>query len=175
MTKYAAEALPAATLDFSGVSFDAAKVEKIAEDTLSYADEHPAFQAEALAKNLELALHEDFTRAVILQGDVLEYFLRRFLAAFPYTPGQPVEKKELDKRLSVAFEEQAVSMHRLIIRRALKGEFVSLGDVTDIVLAKPRNSNFNKVRKRVRNKYFVPMEELWRWEISDVERVNRNG
>lgn len=160
--------------EFESSPFDQRRAAAVAEAAVKYGLSLDAFKEEVLAEDIELAMQEDFSRLVMLFGVVLEYFLKELLKEFPYD-GVQLEEDVQDEWFKIAFDEQTVSMHRLLIRRTLKNTSVSFGEITDIVYPTGRTSDFNKKRARVRDEYRVPMEEMWLWKVDEITAVNKNG
>lgn len=119
-------------------------------------------------------MQQDSSRLVMLVGDVKERFLDLLLYEFPYD-GVRLEREQRDEWFKLAFDEQTVSMHRLLMRRSIEGVPVSLGELTEIVYPQQRTCDFNKKRAEVRDKFLVPMEELWLWDVNAIENIDKNG
>lgn len=160
--------------EFESSIFDQRRASKVAKAAVKYGSELAAFDDTALSDDVELAMQQDVSRLVMLYGIILEFFLKELLKEFPYE-GVPLEKETQGDWFEIAFDEQAVSMHRLLIRRTLENRSVSFGELTDIVYPSGRTSDFNKKRARVRDEYRVPMEEMWLWKIDEITAVNKNG
>lgn len=162
------------TVEFEAFGFDPTRAEKVVDGALKFALNHKAFSNDALSHDKELAMHQDFSRLVMSCGTCLERFIDLLLNEFPYEEVH-LEREQRDEWFELAFDEQTVSMHRLLMRRAIEGKSVSLGELTEIVYPQSRTSDFNKKRRDVRDKYLCAMEEMWLWNVTPIERTNRHG
>lgn len=160
--------------DSAATGFDPIRAAAVVDDAVRFGLAHNTSAERAPSADLELAMHQDFSRLVMLMGVVLEHFLDRLLSEFPYE-GVRLTREQKEQWFKLAFDEQTVSMHRLLMRRTIEGKPVSLGELTEIVSPQNRTSDFNKKRRDVRNKYLRPMEEMWLWNVNEVERTNRHG
>jgi hypothetical protein len=129
---------------------------------------------EPVSDDRSIAMLELESRAVVLRGEILEQFVRAYLARFPLDD-MPLDETELEDRLEVAFDERTQPMTRYLLQVSLRyGMSVSLAKLAEQRYRRGTPS-FRKLQRHMLRAVAYPMRDLQLWRVDAEERVERNG
>jgi hypothetical protein len=123
--------------------------------------------------DIELCLHQLEILRLFIWSKGLDPFIRFYARRF-VRKGEKMADEHFEKCIDIANDEYAMNGTRLLIRRFLEGESVTLNELVENVF-RPKSKDYSDYRKRLRDNILLQMEAIGLWSYTEEIKTSKSG